>query len=93
MSIKATEFKAKCLRLIDDVAAKQRPLVITKRGKPVARIVPFEDETPLPGLFGYMKGTGEVAGDIIEVSPEAWSAESGDEDDLYAGGLSKDRVP
>ncbi|EQD54939.1 prevent-host-death family protein, partial [mine drainage metagenome] len=59
MNINAAEFKAKCLKLIDEVAATHEPLVITKRGKPVARVVPIEDEAPTPGLFGYMKGTGK----------------------------------
>lgn len=84
MNVNAAEFKAKCLKLIDEVAATHQPLVITKRGKPVARIVPIEAETPPPSLFGYMKGTGEIVGDIIDVPSEPWSAETGDEDDLYA---------
>lgn len=85
MNINAAEFKAKCLKLIDEVAATHQPLVITKRGKPVARIVPIEDDAPPPSLFGHMKGTGEIAGDILNMPPEEpWSAESGDEDDLYA---------
>ena len=48
MNIDAAEFKAKCLKLIDDVVATRRPLLITKRGKPVARIVPVEDESAPP---------------------------------------------
>lgn len=83
MNINAAQFKAKCLKLIDEVAATQQPLVITKRGKPVARVVPIEEQT-VPGLFGYMKGTGEIAGDIVDVPSEPWSAQAGDEDDLYA---------
>ena len=82
MNINAAQFKAKCLKLIDEVAATQQPLVITKRGKPVARVVPIEEEA-VPGLFGYMKGTGEIVGDIIAIPADPWSAESGDEDDLY----------
>lgn len=83
MNVNAAEFKAKCLKLIDEVAATHQSLVITKRGKPVARIVPIEPEAPLPGMFGYMNGTGEIVGDIINLPSESWSAEDGDEDDLY----------
>ena len=84
MNINAAEFKAKCLKLLDEVAATHQPLVITKRGKPVARVVPIEldDEH---SLLGYMKGTIEIHGDILAPIDEAWSAESGDEDHLYAG--------
>ncbi|MCO5118148.1 MAG: type II toxin-antitoxin system Phd/YefM family antitoxin [Burkholderiaceae bacterium] len=84
MNINATEFKAKCLKLIDEVATTHRPLVITKHGKPVARILPIEDEAPFPSLFGYMEGTGEIVGDIMDVPSEPWPAEARNEDSLYA---------
>lgn len=84
MNINAAEFKAKCLKLIDEVAITHQPLVITKRGKPVARVVPIEDESPPPSLFGYMKGTGEIVGDIVDVPSEPWAVETGEEDHLYA---------
>jgi prevent-host-death family protein len=91
MNINAAEFKAKCLKLIDEVAVTHRPLVITKRGKPVARIVPIEAEAAPAGLFGHMKGSGEVVGDIIDVSSGHWSAETGDEDALYTSATPKKR--
>ena len=82
MNINAAEFKAKCLKLIDEVAATHEPLVITKRGKPVARVVPIVE--PSPGkMFGYMKGTVTIRGDIIDVPHEPLAAETGGEDDLY----------
>ena len=40
--VAASEFKANCLRLMDEVARERRPIIITKRGKPVAKLVPFE---------------------------------------------------
>ncbi len=86
MRINAAEFKAKCLKLIDQVAATHEPLVITKRGKPVARLLPIEDEAQTPGqfgLFGHMRGTGKIVGDIINVPHEPWAAETGEEDHLY----------
>lgn len=82
MNINAAQFKAKCLKLIDEVAATREPLIITKRGKPLAKLVPIQDET-LPPLFGYMKGMGEILGDIVNVPHEPWAAETGEEDDLY----------
>jgi prevent-host-death family protein len=41
----AGEFKAKCLAVMDEVQASGEPVVLTKRGKPVARLVPLEDQT------------------------------------------------
>ena len=82
MNINAAQFKAKCLKLIDEVAATRIPLIITKRGKPLAKLVPIKDETPTR-LFGYMKGTGQILGDIVNVPHDAWAAETGEEDELY----------
>ena len=83
MNINAAEFKAKCLKLIDEVAATHEPLIISKRGKPLVKLVPIVDETP-KSLFGYMKGTVTIHGDIVASHNETWSAENGDEDRLYA---------
>ena len=83
MNISAARFKAKCLKLIDEVAATRKPLIITKRGKPLAKLMPIQDETLTP-LFGYMKGTVQILGDIVNVPHDAWAAETGEEDELYA---------
>ena len=61
--VAAADFKANCLRLMDEVARERRPITITKRGKPVAKLVPVEQE-PVD-LFGYMAGTANICGDII----------------------------
>ena len=58
--------------------------MISKRGKPPVKTVPIADET-LNSMFGYMKGTVTIHGDIVAPSGEVWSAESGDEDPFYAG--------
>ncbi|HEB99618.1 MAG TPA: type II toxin-antitoxin system Phd/YefM family antitoxin [Thiotrichales bacterium] len=84
MKINATEFKAKCLKLVDEVAQTREPIIITKRGKPVAKVVPLESETPA-SYFGCMAGTIEITGDIISPIEEEWSALTGDEDEFYEG--------
>jgi prevent-host-death family protein len=61
--IPAGEFRAKCLRLLDEVQRQRRQIVITKRGKPVARLAPLTEA--LPDIFGRMKGTIEIIGDIV----------------------------
>lgn len=74
-TVPAGEFKTRCLRIMDEVQATGEPYVITKRGRPVARLVPVApDDTD---LFGYMSGTFEIVGDIEE-SP--WQVESGGAD-------------
>lgn len=85
MQIPAGEFKAKCLKLMEQVARTRRAIVITKRGKPVAKLVPPDEPEPRTPFFGYMAGIGEIRGDIVSEPNVEWSALSGDEDELYAG--------
>ena len=73
MEISAGEFKAKCLKLMDEVARTHEPLIITKRGRPIARMVPVENQKQA-GLFGYMAGTATLHGDIVAPLDVAWEA-------------------
>jgi prevent-host-death family protein len=59
----ATEFKAKCLELMDRVAERRETFVITKRGKAVARLVPMERRPEEP-LFGRLRDLFDEVGDI-----------------------------
>jgi prevent-host-death family protein len=68
-SIAAGRFKAGCLALIDDVAATRREIVITKRGKPLARLVPLEPRATEPGA-----GMIEYQGDLISPIDAEWDA-------------------
>jgi prevent-host-death family protein len=82
-TIAAGEFKAKCLRLLDEVARQRAPLVITKRGKPVAKLVPIDDAKPLT-LYGRMKGTARILGDIVgPLDDVEWS---GDAENIFGDG-------
>ena len=73
MEISAGEFKAKCLKLMDEVARTHEPVIITKRGRPVAKMVPIENEEEVE-LFGYMAGTATIHGDIIGPIEVEWEA-------------------
>jgi prevent-host-death family protein len=74
MQIQAGEFKAKCLELMDWVAEGHEEIVITKRGKPIAKLVPIDPQPERP-LFGYMKGSAEIIGDIISPIDVKWEAD------------------
>jgi prevent-host-death family protein len=72
--ITASEFKAKCLGLLDQVYKTKKSLRITKRGKVVAELVPPSVPQKREGLLGSMIGRGEILGDIISpaTDPEEW---------------------
>jgi prevent-host-death family protein len=73
-TIPAGQFKARCLAIMDEVQAKRQAVVITKRGKPVAKLVPVEQKKD--DIFGFFKGKGkiEIKGDIVSpiLTPEEW---------------------
>jgi prevent-host-death family protein len=75
MHLSAAHFKAHCLRLMDDVQKFHTEIVITKRGKPVARLVPVVPRGAKV-LFGAMKGSVKVKGDIVAPIGESWQAEA-----------------
>lgn len=62
-TIPATEFKAKCLALIDRVRERGEPIIITTRGKVVARLVPAGDEDERPWMM--LRGQGRWTGDPL----------------------------
>ncbi len=73
-TIKASEFKAKCLKLMDEVAESGQEIIITKNGKPVSRLAPYSRRPK--SLFGIDRGRIEILGDIIEPIDVEWEAET-----------------
>lgn len=71
-TIKASEFKAKCLKLMDEVADSGTEIVITKNGRPVSRLVPYREKN-----FGRDRDKIRILGDIIEPISVTWDAEKG----------------
>lgn len=69
-SIQAGHFKAKCLQLMDEVEEKHISIIITKHGKPVAKLMPIE-ETPI-NYFGCLKDTVTIKKDIISPINVDW---------------------
>ncbi len=88
MNIPAATFKAQCLKLMDEVARTGQAVVITKHGRPVAQLAPVPAQPR--SMFGYMKHTVQIRGDVMAPSADRWSAVAGDEDQLY-GALGTQR--
>ena len=74
IEIKAGEFKAKCLQLMNLAQSKHETIVITKRGIPIAKLIAYE-ETPNT-LFGFMKNSIRTQENIVESLNERWDAET-----------------
>ena len=72
-TIEASELKAKCLQLIDEVTESGERLVITKGGKPVSMLSPYTG--PESSLFGRHRGSLAILGDIVAPLDEPWDAE------------------
>lgn len=84
----ATEFKARCLALMDRVRRTREEIVVTKHGRPVAKLVPYGEEAP--AVFGHLRGTVGAYGDLVTPIGVAWEADSGDEpEDDRAGTASR----
>ena len=61
-TIPAGKFKATCLRLMDEVRTTREPVLITKKGRPVAKLVPAESQPE--DIFGCLKDEFKIVGDI-----------------------------
>ncbi len=70
-SIPAGQFKSHCLAILDRVAEKRESVVVTKRGRPVARVVPLEGGAP-KSMLGSVRERGDIVGSL----DERWDAEA-----------------
>lgn len=72
--VSAADFKAHCLDLMDQVKLKKMEIVVTKYGKPVAKMVPLNDEAP--ELFGFLGRSVTYHEDIVGPTGETWDADA-----------------
>lgn len=73
-TIRAAKFKAGCLEIIDEVKARRELILITKKGKPVAQLIPVEE--PARDVFGCLAGELEIARDMTGpvIAPSSWKS-------------------
>jgi prevent-host-death family protein len=74
MEIAAGQFKAQCLKLMDEVQNRREEIIITKHGKPIAKLVPFE-EAPV-SVLGFLRNTVLTSGDIVSPIDETWEVDA-----------------
>lgn len=72
--VSISEFKAKCLAILEQVRKTKKPIRITRFGKPVAEVVPPSPSQERKSWLGSMKGTMEIVGDIVSpaTDPDEW---------------------
>jgi prevent-host-death family protein len=68
----AGSFKAHCLAVMDEVQAKRETVVITKRGKPVVKLVPADKDKDKDEIYNFLRGKGAATGDVISPAIEDW---------------------
>ena len=85
--IPISKFKATCTATIARVQATQKPIVITRRGKPIAQVVPHTAAATPKRRLGYMSGTARILGDLVHFSDENLATIVSD------GGLSRTPRP
>lgn len=68
----AGSFKVHCLAVMDEVQAKRETVVITKRGKPVAKLIPVDNDSD--DIYNFLAGKGAIAGDVVSpaLGHEEW---------------------
>ena len=72
-TIAAGQFKARCLRLLEEVRAKRRRFVITKRGRPIAQVIPLDEElSDTKDAKAFFQGTLLFEKDIVSPLDEPW---------------------
>lgn len=69
-TIKASEFKAKCLKIMEEVAATGEAVMITKNGVPITQLIPARRRPET--LFGALKGSASINGDIVSPVDARW---------------------
>jgi prevent-host-death family protein len=69
-TIAAGSFKARCLAIMDEVQAKRQSVLLTKHGRPVAKLVPAAREDD--SIYNFLRGKGAITGDVVAPALEDW---------------------
>lgn len=72
MEISAANFRTNFFKILDEVDKKHKEVVITKRGKPIAKLVRYETHTASDPLLGSLAGVGSTVGDLTAPFGDIW---------------------
>jgi prevent-host-death family protein len=71
-TVPAGEFKTHCLRIMEEVRRRREPVLITKKGIPIAKLVPSDEGSR--EVFDCLRGRLEIVGDLVAPIGEEWEA-------------------
>jgi prevent-host-death family protein len=72
--VSTSQLKARCSEIVEQVASRRDSIVVTRRGRAVARLVPIEEKGERRSLFGFARGSITVRGDLLEPIEVGWEA-------------------
>lgn len=72
-TIKASEFKARCLSLMDDVAESGEEIIVTKNGRPVSRLVPVMNRPK--EVYGLHRGMWQMKDQLLDAADDQWETD------------------
>jgi len=72
MEITAADFRSNCFKILDEVDQKHIDVIITKRGKPIAKVVHYETDPRTDPLLGSLPNAGTTVGDLTEPFDDEW---------------------
>ena len=76
--VAAGEFKTNCLRIIAEIGRTGQEVIITKRGKPAAKLIPFANPAKKEPIIGRLEGIGEIVGDPDDLIKPVFPLENWD---------------
>jgi len=72
MKITAASFRSTCFKILDEVDKKHKEVIITKRGKPIAKLIRYQTNNASDPLLGSLPNAGSTVGDLTEPLEDEW---------------------
>jgi prevent-host-death family protein len=72
MEVTAAKFRSNCFKILDEVDKQHKEVVITKRGKPIAKLIHYETNNPLDPLLGALPNAGRTVNDLTAPFEDVW---------------------
>ncbi len=75
MNVSTTQFQQQCMQFIDTVHTQRTEIVITKQGKPWAKLMSLDDASPAQSFIGALSGAGNTVGNLLEPFGDEWECD------------------